>query len=490
MRERRFPFDCRQTQVPMYSVLVVDDERWVVESLKNGIAWGEHGFTVVDQAYDGVEALEKVRSIKPDLVFTDIRMPGMGGLDLIRQVRLDGIPAEFVVVSGYAEFAYAQKALRYGVMGFCLKPAEDSEVNAVLDRVRAVLDHRSVIDEKTAAEMVRVAEGRSDDEFAERLSRAGFRWDDGSAKLVLARRGRSDLLNLSAAPLYTDLIGLNYRIWILLENAYRKNRDTVTATALKRNVVFGKSRSFAGSGNIDRAVQDAIVASNQRFMQGEPGLFEYPDQPDTRQLRDALKNLEHAIGEADRNQTERSFDALAQLLKSGFTVKHANFVNNAVHYMISAGGFDDREPVYHFEELLGVFPDLDFLLQLLRETVAAHFDDDLPAEDAHIPSTVENAVKYVDRNLFEGISLKILSEKFYVSPSHLCRMFKKATGEPLTQYITRKRVEYACSLLGETALPVSEIAQKSGYDNYFYFARVFKRIMNRTPTEYRASASI
>ena len=173
MRERRFPFDCRQTQVPMYSVLVVDDERWVVESLKNGIAWGEHGFTVVDQAYDGVEALEKVRSIKPDLVFTDIRMPGMGGLDLIRQVRLDGIPAEFVVVSGYAEFAYAQKALRYGVMGFCLKPAEDSEVNAVLDRVRAVLDHRSVIDEKTAAEMVRVAEGRSDDEFAERLSRAG-----------------------------------------------------------------------------------------------------------------------------------------------------------------------------------------------------------------------------------------------------------------------------------------------------------------------------
>ncbi len=131
----------------MYKVIIVDDENWVVESLKKGIAWSDFGFQVIDQASDGVKALEKIRRLKPDLVFTDIRMPEMSGLDLIRQIRSERLPVEFVVVSGYAEFAYAQKALQYRVMGFCVKPAEDDEVNAVLQRVKAVLDSRNTRDE-------------------------------------------------------------------------------------------------------------------------------------------------------------------------------------------------------------------------------------------------------------------------------------------------------------------------------------------------------
>ena len=473
----------------MYSVLIVDDEEWVVESLKNGIAWKDFGFEVVDQAYDGAEALEKVRKLRPDLVFTDIRMPVMGGLDLIRQVRREKRSTEFVVVSGYAEFAYAQKALHYGVMGFCLKPAEDAEVNAILKRVRSVLDHRHSVDEEKAEEMVGVAEGRSDDDFTDRLAREGFDWDDGSPKLVLARRGREEVLKLTSKPSYTGLIGLNYRIWVLGENDYHGDRDVMAEIAAERDSVLGISRGFLDGRGIDRAVQEAIVACNQRFMMGLPGLFAYPQRPDTAKLRAELGNLGRVIAGVDREATINGFAAIATLLKEGFTVKHASFVYNAVHYMIAVGGIDDREPVYHFEELLGVFTDVDFMLGFLRDTVIAHLTDDLSAADQHAPSAAEKAIDYVDRNLFDDISLKTLAAKFYVSPSHLCRMFKRTAGEPLTQYITRKRIEYACSLLAETELPISEIAEKSGYENYFYFARVFKRIMGKTPTEHRAIAS-
>jgi two-component system, response regulator YesN len=472
----------------MYSVLIVDDEEWVVESLKNGIAWADYGFVVVDHAYDGAEALEKVRKLRPDLVFTDIRMPVMGGLDLIRQVRRDKLQVEFVVVSGYAEFAYAQKALHYGVMGFCLKPAEDAEVNAVLARIQSVLDHRHSVDEETAEEMVRVAEGHSDDDFADRLTKEGFVWDSGPAKLVLARRGRSDVLKLAVKPSYTGLIGLNYRIWILGEHDYQSERDAMVAIATQRGCVLGRSRGFSDRRGIDRAVQEAIVACNQLFMMGPPGLYEYPQKPDTARLRTELGHLGRAIADTDRSATDRAFDSIVGLLKAGFTVKHASFVYNAVHYMISVGGIDDREPIYHFEELLGVCNDVDFMIDFLKETVSAHLHDDLLDSDQHVPSAVDKAIEYVDMNLFDDISLKALASKFFVSPSHLCRMFKRATGEPLTQYITKKRIESACSLLAQTELPISEIAEKSGYENYFYFARVFKRIMGKTPTEYRLVA--
>lgn len=470
----------------MYNVLIVDDEQWVVESLRNGIAWQEHGFEVVDHAYDGAEALDKVRRLKPDLVFTDIRMPEMGGLDLIRQVRLDRLPIEFVVVSGYAEFAYAQKALHYGVMGFCLKPAEDTEVNAVLDRVRSVLDHRHTLDEEAAEEMVGIAEGRPEDTFADRLSHQGFTWADGSDKHVLARRGRSDVLKLSAHPVYSGLIGLNYRIWILEEAAYKTRRDAISEIAETNNTLIGISRTFDQARGIDGAVQEAIVACNQQFMGEGLGMFEFPDRPDTATLRAALGTLGNAIRAAQQEQVRRSFSSIAALLESGYTVKHASFVYNAIHYMITAGGFEDREPVYHFEEMLGIYPDVDYMLKYLEDTVTTYLTADIDDREQHARSAVEKAVDYVDRNLFDDISLKALAEQFYISPSHLCRTFKKATGEPLTQYITRKRIEYACSLLEDTDLAVSEIAEKSGYENYFYFARVFKRIKGRTPTEHRA----
>ena len=473
----------------MYSVLIVDDEEWVVESLRNGTAWEDFGFTVVDVAYDGAEALDKVRALKPDLVFTDIRMPEMGGLDFIRQVRRDELPVEFVVVSGYAEFAYAQKALRYGVMGFCLKPAEDAEVNAVLDHVRRILDSRHSVDVDTAEAMIGVAEGRYDNEFVDRLIRDGIILDNQNPGHIFARRGRSDVLKLSVKPSFTGLIGLNYRIWVLGDNNYLSVRDAVSEIAVRKNTVMGKSLTFTDINQIDRAVQEAIIACNQRYMVDCAGLYEYPDKPNTAKLRAELGHLGQAIADSDRTAMDRGFSAISELLKSGFTVKHASFVYNAIHFMISAGGFDDPEPVYHFEELLGIFSDVNFMLEYLKDTVAAYTHPDSSGNNSQLPSTVEKAIEYVDCNLFENISLKSLSERFYVSPSHLCRLFKKATGRPLTHYITGKRIECACNLLSETKLPVSEIAEKSGYENYFYFARVFKRVTGMTPTEHRATSS-
>lgn len=128
----------------MYRVLIADDELMVVSSLKKRVKWEQYGFEIIAEANNGIEAYEKILELHPDIVFTDIRMPGMSGLELIRKVYELSLNIYFVVISGYAEFDYAQKAVNFGALGYCLKPFERDELGIVLARVKAVLDKDKV----------------------------------------------------------------------------------------------------------------------------------------------------------------------------------------------------------------------------------------------------------------------------------------------------------------------------------------------------------
>ena len=92
---------------------------------------------IAGEAGDGITALEMVRQLKPDVVITDIRMPGMNGMDLIRHVREEQIPVEFVIISGYSEFEYARSAIQYGVSDYLLKPIKKDELNDVLAKLES-----------------------------------------------------------------------------------------------------------------------------------------------------------------------------------------------------------------------------------------------------------------------------------------------------------------------------------------------------------------
>lgn len=129
----------------MLSVFIADDEAWVVESLKASVPWEQAGFTVIGQSHDGIDAYEQIGRLTPDVVFTDIRMPGMNGLELLKKAARELPGIAFIVISGFAEFAYAQKALNYGAVGFCLKPFDEEEILLLLKKVRQVRDHQAPV---------------------------------------------------------------------------------------------------------------------------------------------------------------------------------------------------------------------------------------------------------------------------------------------------------------------------------------------------------
>ena len=98
----------------MYRVLLIDDERLVLASLRRRINWEACGFSVCGEAFNGKDGLSKIEELHPDLVFTDIRMPGISGLDLIGQAQKEFPSVRFVVISGYSEFEYAKRTIEYG----------------------------------------------------------------------------------------------------------------------------------------------------------------------------------------------------------------------------------------------------------------------------------------------------------------------------------------------------------------------------------------
>lgn len=124
----------------MYQVFLVDDEPWAIMALKNMIDWNAYGFVISGEAYDGRLALERIERIKPDLILADIRMPGMDGLELIQELRARNIDTQILLVSGYSDFEYARKALRFGCAGYLVKLVEESELIENIQRVKKMLD--------------------------------------------------------------------------------------------------------------------------------------------------------------------------------------------------------------------------------------------------------------------------------------------------------------------------------------------------------------
>ena len=130
----------------MLRVVLADDEKKVLLLMCKLIDWESLGFEIVGMASDGMHALEMIRDKQPHLLVTDIRMPGFDGIDLIRQAKQIQPGLHFIVVSGYAQFEYAQNALKYGVEGYLLKPLKVQEMTDLLTRLKGKLSEQATIE--------------------------------------------------------------------------------------------------------------------------------------------------------------------------------------------------------------------------------------------------------------------------------------------------------------------------------------------------------
>jgi two-component system response regulator YesN len=127
----------------MLKVAIVEDEELVRQGLALAVDWSRMGCLLVGTAADGQEGMELIRSAQPDFVLTDVRMPRMDGLTMVHMLRSEGCTAEFIILTAYSDFEYAHRALRLGVTDYLLKPFQDEELEAAVEKIRVRLNERA-----------------------------------------------------------------------------------------------------------------------------------------------------------------------------------------------------------------------------------------------------------------------------------------------------------------------------------------------------------
>lgn len=131
----------------MYTVFLADDERWILFGLKKLIEKTGLPFQVIGEATNGVNALEELEGKKPDILFSDIRMPGLDGLTLLEKIREKKLQTKVVFISGYAEFEYARRALQLDAFDYLLKPIEQDKLAEVLNGLMEIMEKNAPADE-------------------------------------------------------------------------------------------------------------------------------------------------------------------------------------------------------------------------------------------------------------------------------------------------------------------------------------------------------
>jgi len=156
----------------MYKVVLIDDEHIIVDGLKKVVKWADYGCEVVGTAEDAAMGAELIRRVNPDIVFTDIRMPGVSGLAMLAGLRSEFPDMLVTVLTGYSDFSYAQEAIRLGVTRYILKPSKMDEINEAIAAMTAKLRDRGVPEEDSSAGnfIVRQAISYMEEHFAEKLT--------------------------------------------------------------------------------------------------------------------------------------------------------------------------------------------------------------------------------------------------------------------------------------------------------------------------------
>lgn len=468
----------------MYKVLIVDDESFVIKSLIASIDWDHYGFEIAGQAGSGQEALEAIRGIKPDLVFTDVQMPGMNGLELIKNASERYPNVLFVVISGYAEFAYAQRAMNYGALGYCLKPFEDSEIIGMLGKAASKLDQSKAALELKLMEHLEDKSPSGTEIVRHALEALDVIGPENDGILVMVSIGGA--LRLSDPAIKANLrIGNSKNAFLADYRHADRLRDQLTRSFPESVKGIGFYASKVGLNSIRQAIEESMTAAGQFFVTGRRGVYD-TGVLNSDDANRQLQQLDQAIDGKDTDLVRHVLE-LVDRSRERFDIRHAMRIYNMVmSYRYRSDTVKYEDYVYSIEQLTSLFGDFGHLLAELRQLLVRPSGPETASSAKGTRNvTFQGVLLYVNEHYSRNISIQDISEQFNINPNYVSQLFKKNLDITFTEYVARKRIAYAGDLLRTTNLPVNEIAHRAGYDEYYYFTRVFKKMTGKTPTEYR-----
>ena len=516
----------------MYSVVIVDDEHWVRKVVRRIVRWEDYGFEIVGESGNGKQALELIRECRPDLVFTDIRMPGMDGIELIRIVREEKIPTEFVIISGYNEFDYAQSAIKYGVVDYLLKPLNETDISSLLTRmsqqIRQEISVKNDLAEIRAKRLEEILDAVLKDEKSVTLEefnqRSGTHFAEGTFLVALLRWDRDsgpgeesrkqnvlDTWIQSCSALFHDYSVLppsDADEETLLILNYLPDREKEVQKALDQLADMGRSclpcLSVTGGigvpgsfGRLKSSYESALNALRTRVIFGTGKMIRAAEHEHRmswvrrpipiREEKKLLLSLELGDEAQTVNQAVSVFRSAADRIESNLLSYHlvgCELLSLFVAASKRKGIQDIPKSEQEYSRMLDQCARVSEMEAVISEA-ARDFSglfQSLVSNEDKIISTIK---QYVSAHYREEISLDDLARLVFLSPNYVSELFKKQSGENFSEYLMDYRIKIAMDLLRDIQYRVVDVSEMVGYQDAKYFSRLFKKRVGMNPNTYR-----
>lgn len=504
----------------MHKVYLVDDDVFVRKGIKTLIDWESLGFQMFGEADNGEDALAEIQELKPDLVLTDIRMPVLDGLDLVKKTKetLEK-PPYFIVISGYNDFKYAQRALRYNVKDFILKPVDQEEIKKTLKKISSTIkyDYEEAQNQMKTEAVSKVKRYLFDEDVDEMTEMVNHPFFAGSSYtfLKVEMNGLHIDYNKSFSIVENSLLMFNspsHYIWfednincfgLVINNIFlEENQINIEQFLTKwKNELDDKMIIYCGETVIDVKKLHVSYHSAKTCIQYKYLLNEHIITTSLIKDKEVYfidldqsiyeEMMEH-IEENNKEKIEQHLEKMLAVCEEKHFSRDAfqTVVNRLNHKILKTikeaeGNEQDiasLQDMLHWDEHSLTLEQLKVLwLGFIKE--AAHVLKDLYQNKVN--GAIYQIKKYIDSHYDQPLTLKSIANTFYMNPVYMGQLFKKKYGIYFKDYILTVRIDEAKKLLRKTDLKVYEIAEGVGFVNADYFVTQFEKIAGSTPTQYR-----
>jgi len=527
----------------MKRVVLVDDDAVLRIGLKTLVDWRQHGYLLVGDAADGAQALALIRAHQPDIVITDMKMPGMDGLTLIKALQnLSPVPY-IIVLSGYDDFPLVREAMKYGAADYLLKlelspavllqsladaparssaaPSDDQELQLRQERVLRDLVSRFYLD---------------DQEIETRLREVGIRFSSPPVYCLLLKAGdlyrfeecteeEYHTLRFSIRSIAAEIVldcmdayfadGRTGELYLFgevrgalaaegtdrLVDALAMRLRTMLAQYVDIPCVIGIGKGEKDAAGLSQACRQAAAAVPGRVYAAQVGVLWWKEsRPPT---PEAIPIPIYTL----RQQLAKGMEALdAQAVHSALAQARTMIAEKCVPSNVASALVIELSSAVceHFDRL-GMNPDclvcshrdadwfgrMQSTGEILRwvDALAEDLRGYLGQERTRNGPAAVLRVEELLRKRFSGeISLTEVAAALELTPGYVSALLKRHTGMGFSEYLTRLRVESAKELLATTNWKVYAVAEAVGYEDAFYFSRQFKRLTGVSPMDWRRAA--
>lgn len=523
-------------------VMIADDEERICQLIKALIDCDALHMEIVAVAHNGLEACDLVKERKPDILITDIRMPGYSGLELIEKIKTAEEDLEIIIISGYAHFAYAQTAIKFGVGDYLLKPINREELTGTLQKLgkrirerRQCAEDQQRIQQKSEADIrlfranlinrlmeesawkpsveelrekyhLQIKEGvfqgfmiKVDCEDEEKISSAGMQIILDKVQVLLGNNLDSRHKEFVMGVKGSGCIGfLNYGSE-KTEEIRKIFRDCLNQLEGEKGI-FGPVMFTAALGSAEKDVKglqeslkQAALIIEDRILKGTGKVLERIPSPspihEQNLLEKYVRQIVHAI---EVMSVEEAGEAAGQMRRTilevrdvkGFEVRE--LVYSAAGLFLSQVEVKNRaEAVKDFEERCSLCGSVDGLFKRLCSLQREYVEEMSRRHEADTVRPIRLAKQYIQNHYSEPITQEEVSGAVGLSAAYFSALFKKVEGEGFAKYLIGIRMEQAKILLRETNIPVSKICQQVGYNDLKHFTHTFEKMMGVKPTVYR-----